>query len=106
MQPIYEVDFVELLSVSFLLGVYGNLFSQNKEAAFSNYRLWRALGYVIGFAYSTYLCTSIKTYILTSVLVFGVFCYYMLEYLLIGNQISLKPESHRGQNYIDNNALT
>ena len=34
-------------------GLYGTLFRRNKEAAFSNYRLWESLGFVIAYAYST-----------------------------------------------------
>ena len=30
--------------------LYGNLFPSKEEAAFSNYRLWESLGFVISFA--------------------------------------------------------
>ena len=41
-------------------GLYGTLFRRNKEAAFSNYRLWESLGFVIAYAYSTGKLTNIN----------------------------------------------
>jgi len=40
-------------------------------AAFANFRLWQSLGFVIPFAYSNFLCTDVKLYILTTMLVLG-----------------------------------
>ncbi|KAI9547294.1 Protein unc-93 A [Dissostichus eleginoides] len=60
--------------------LYGILFSQHKEAAFANYRMWESLGFVIAFAYSTFLCLETKLYILLSVLVLTVFTYPIVEY--------------------------
>ncbi|KAK1796123.1 hypothetical protein P4O66_009208 [Electrophorus voltai] len=48
--------------------LYGILFPKHKEAAFANYRMWESLGFVIAFAYSTFICLSTKIYILISVL--------------------------------------
>lgn len=61
--------------------VYGVLFPSESEAAFSNYRMWESLGFIIAFAYSTYLCTSVKLYILTSLLCVGMIGYLIVEYL-------------------------
>ncbi|XP_053770318.1 protein unc-93 homolog A isoform X3 [Desmodus rotundus] len=55
--------------------LYGVLFDSTKEAAFANYRLWEALGFVIAFGYSTFLCVSVKLYVLL-----GVLCASMLAY--------------------------
>lgn len=60
-------------------GLYGTLFRRNKEAAFSNYRLWESLGFVIAYAYSTALCARMKLYSVMSVLGFGAFCYIIVE---------------------------
>lgn len=60
-------------------GLYGTLFRRNKEAAFSNYRLWESLGFVIAYAYSTALCARMKLYAVMSVLGFGAFCYIIVE---------------------------
>jgi len=62
--------------------LYGTLFgSESAEAAFSNYRLWESLGFLVAFAYSFYLCAAIKLYILTSALVVGMLGYLVVEYL-------------------------
>ncbi|XP_031793356.1 protein unc-93 homolog A-like isoform X3 [Sarcophilus harrisii] len=65
--------------------LYGVLFVNNKEAAFANYRLWESLGFVIAFGYSTYLCVSIKLYILLGALIFSVVFYGSVEYLQYRN---------------------
>ncbi|KAK9881598.1 hypothetical protein WA026_016467 [Henosepilachna vigintioctopunctata] len=52
-------------------GLYGTLFRRNKEAAFSNYRLWESMGFVIAYAYSTHLCARMKLYALLGVLCVG-----------------------------------
>ncbi|KAF3850194.1 hypothetical protein F7725_019913 [Dissostichus mawsoni] len=42
--------------------------------------MWESLGFVIAFAYSTFLCLETKLYILLSVLVLTVFTYPIVEY--------------------------
>ncbi|KAK5852645.1 hypothetical protein PBY51_006496 [Eleginops maclovinus] len=60
--------------------LYGILFPRHKEAAFANYRMWESLGFVIAFAYSTFLCLEYKLYILLAVLVATVITYPIVEY--------------------------
>ncbi|TKS75355.1 Protein unc-93 -like protein A [Collichthys lucidus] len=60
--------------------LYGVLFPRDKEAAFANYRMWESLGFVIAFAYSTFLCLEYKLYILLAVLVLTVITYPIVEY--------------------------
>ncbi|XP_070233135.1 protein unc-93 homolog A isoform X2 [Bos mutus] len=60
--------------------LFGVLFEKNKEAAFANYRLWEALGFVIAFGYSTFLCVSIKLYVLLGVLSAAMAAYGAVEY--------------------------
>ncbi|XP_063773796.1 protein unc-93 homolog A-like [Pseudophryne corroboree] len=60
--------------------LYGVLFDDHKEAGFANYRLWESLGFVIAYGYSTFLCVSVKLYILLSVLVVGMVLYALVEY--------------------------
>lgn len=55
------------------------LFRRNKEAAFSNYRLWESAGFVIAYAYSTTLCARMKLYVLVGNLVLGVIGYIIVE---------------------------
>lgn len=60
-------------------GLYGTLFRRNKEAAFSNFRLWESAGFVIAYAYSTTLCARMKLYVLFGNLTIGVICYIIVE---------------------------
>ncbi|XP_066452228.1 protein unc-93 homolog A isoform X1 [Eleutherodactylus coqui] len=60
--------------------LYGMLFDDHKEAAFANYRLWESMGFVIAYGYSTFLCVSVKLYILLAVLVVGMTLYACVEY--------------------------
>lgn len=62
-------------------GLYGTLFRRNKEAAFSNYRLWESAGFVVAYAYSTHLCARMKLYVMLSVLIVGVAGYIIVEIL-------------------------
>ena len=58
---------------------YGVLFHENQEAAFSNYRLWESLGFVISFALSSVICVRFKIYILIAVLFTGMILYAVVE---------------------------
>ncbi|XP_072512592.1 protein unc-93 homolog A [Salminus brasiliensis] len=60
--------------------LYGTLFAHHKEAAFANYRMWESLGFVIAFAYSTFICLSTKLYILMAVLALTMVTYLWVEY--------------------------
>ncbi|XP_029984620.1 protein unc-93 homolog A-like [Sphaeramia orbicularis] len=60
--------------------LYGILFPRHKEAAFANYRMWESLGFVIAFAYSTFLCLEYKLYILLAVLLLTLLTYPIVEY--------------------------
>ena len=62
-----------------ITALYGILFTDKQEAAFSNYRLWESVGFTVSFAYSNYLCVWIKLAILATVLVFGIGFYYIIE---------------------------
>uniref|UniRef100_A0A2I3S9S9 Protein unc-93 homolog A n=1 Tax=Pan troglodytes TaxID=9598 RepID=A0A2I3S9S9_PANTR len=59
--------------------LYGVVFEKSKEAAFANYRLWEALGFVIAFGYSTFLCVHVKLYILLGVLSLTMVAYGLVE---------------------------
>lgn len=62
-------------------GLYGTLFRRNKEAAFSNYRLWESAGFVVAYAYSTHLCARMKLYVMFVVLCLGMVGYITVEFL-------------------------
>jgi len=81
--------------------LYGTLFANESEAAFSNYRLWESLGFVAAFAYSFYLCAAVKIYILTVALVIGMIGYVAAEFLHRKTSVSAA-----GAGDISNNATT
>ena len=68
-------------SRSYFAALYGVLFKTESEVAFSNYRMWESMGFIIAFAYSSFLCTSVKLIILTCVLVIGMLGYFTVEYM-------------------------
>jgi len=59
--------------------LYGVLFKDNHNAAFSNFRLWESLGFAISYLYSNYLCTSTKLNLLLFYLFIGMIGYYLIE---------------------------
>lgn len=71
-------------------GIYGTLFRRNKEAAFSNYRLWESAGFVVAYAYSTHLCARMKLYVMLAVLIVGFLGYICVEVLHARKQRRLK----------------
>ncbi|XP_014096612.1 UNC93-like protein isoform X1 [Bactrocera oleae] len=73
-------------------GLYGLLFRRNKEAAFSNYRLWESAGFVIAYAYATTLCARMKLYVLMAVLALGCIGYTIVEILYRRKQRKLKKQ--------------
>ncbi|KAM4694254.1 protein unc-93 homolog A-like [Discoglossus pictus] len=60
--------------------LYGILFEEKKEAAFANYLLWKSLGYVISFGYSSFLSAYVKLFIVVSILIVGMLLYGIVEY--------------------------
>ncbi len=59
--------------------LYGVLFKDNHNAAFSNFRLWESLGFAISYAYSNYFCTSTKLNLLLFYLTIGMMGYFLVE---------------------------
>jgi predicted transporter len=56
------------------------LFPGNEEAAYSNYRMWRSVGFILAYAYSSYFCTTTKIYILLALLLIGMGGYIIIEW--------------------------
>ena len=50
-------------------------------SAFATHGLWSAFGWVVAFGYSSYLCTSVKIYILISWLTLSAVGYVVAEIL-------------------------
>ena len=60
-------------------GLYSVLFPKEAEAAFSNYKLWESLGFILAYICSTLLCVAAKIYILIACLALGVAGYAAIE---------------------------
>ena len=67
-------------SLSFV-AFYGVLFKDNLEAAFSNFRLWNSIGFIIVFACSNFICMDIKIYIILVILILSIPTYLITEKL-------------------------
>lgn len=79
-----------------IIAFYGFIFATNEEAAFSNYRLWESIGFIIAYAYSTFICVNAKLYVLLGVLGAGMVGYLIIEtreYRRVKMQNSKKPVS-------------
>uniref|UniRef100_A0A8C5DPI0 Protein unc-93 homolog A n=1 Tax=Gouania willdenowi TaxID=441366 RepID=A0A8C5DPI0_GOUWI len=76
--------------------LYGILFQKDKEAAFANYRMWESLGFVLAFAYSSFLCLEYKLYILLAMLVLAFITYPIVEF----HQKNNPPETEEKQKYV------
>ncbi|XP_037673635.1 protein unc-93 homolog A [Choloepus didactylus] len=83
--------------------LYGVLFEKNKEAAFANYRLWEALGFVVAFGYSTFLCVNVKLYILLGVLILTMTTYGTVEYIESKNTATPLALGQPNQEHVQTN---
>jgi len=83
-----------IIFIFFLSALYGVYFSDNQEPAFSNYRLWESLGFVVAYAYSNALCVRVKLIILLIVLGIGTIMYLASEFVnrVRNKEISLSSE--------------
>jgi len=60
--------------------LYGVLFANDEEAAFSNYRLWESTGFIIAFILQTQVCILDKLYVLLAVIIAGMCGYFIIEF--------------------------
>ncbi|TRY61495.1 hypothetical protein TCAL_05719 [Tigriopus californicus] len=73
--------------------LYGSLFAANKDAGFSNYRLWESVGFLAAFALQTQLCIGSKLGILGGFLGLGLAGYFVVEYIqYIKSKCQVVPE--------------
>lgn len=77
--------FFTLKFIRIFLALSGILFPGKEEASYSNFRLWESTGSVITYAYSPYLCTDVKLYLLLGLLLIGATGYTVVEYLQYKN---------------------
>ena len=62
--------------------LYGCLFANDEEAAFSNYRLWESMGFLFAFiSNATGVCVLPKIVTTIIFLVLGMSGYFVVEYL-------------------------
>ncbi|XP_078503903.1 protein unc-93 homolog A-like [Lissotriton helveticus] len=71
----------DAICLTLLNALYGVLFDEHKEAAFSNYWLWDSVGFAISYGCSPALCVYVKLYIVLSFLVLGMTLYGIVEYI-------------------------
>ena len=64
---------------SLFAGLLSLLFVENPEAGFAHYNVWQAVAYSVSFAYTTFLCFSVKTYIFICAILATSICYICLE---------------------------
>lgn len=61
--------------------LYGVLFEKDEEAAFSNYRLWESLGFILAYVLQTNVCVYSKLWVVLAVLLTGMAGYLTIEFL-------------------------
>ena len=54
--------------------------------------MWESIGFIVAFAYSSFLCTSVKLYVLLSVLVIGMIGYGIVEYKIRRSDMSIQEK--------------
>ncbi|CAH4028344.1 UNC93-like protein [Pieris brassicae] len=99
-------DSVWLVQINAFFGI---LFPGREEAAFSNFRLWESVGYIIAYVISPHLRTSSKAYLLGTAMLVGVFLYFIVEFQLKKERDEKKREEKKTkepENGLDNKAFT
>ena len=76
----WNVSLIQLISFSSSKALYGVLFANDEEAAFSNYRLWESTGFIIAFILQTQVCINVKLYVLLAVIIAGMLGYFIIEF--------------------------
>lgn len=62
-----------------LTALYGQVFQDRHEEAYSNHRLWECVGFAVGFGWTTELCIATKMYVILGFLVVGLAGYLATE---------------------------
>ena len=62
-----------------ILALYGVLFENDEEAAFSNYRLWESSGFILAFILQNLVCISTKLWFVLVILLSGMLGYLVIE---------------------------
>ena len=72
---------LNFITYHFFSALYGVLFENAEEAAFSNYRLWESLGFIFAYLLQIYVCVYVKLWIVLIVLGVGMAGYLCIEIL-------------------------
>lgn len=76
----------------FLLALYGVVFPNEAAAAFSNYRLWESLGFVVAYIYGNRICVDAKLWVISAFLVCGMAGYLIVEWIIWKNPPELETK--------------
>ena len=63
----------------YFAALYGVLFPDNEEAAFSNYRLWESIGFIIAYVLNNVACVRAHTWVVVGFLTAGMAGYFVVE---------------------------
>ena len=66
-------------------GLHGIIFHDNVEAAFSVYKVWESLGFIVAYFVSPLLCVMVKLYGMIAILTVGIIGYALMEVLVSKN---------------------
>ena len=76
------------------LALYGVVFPNEAAAAFSNYRLWESLGFVVAYIYGNRICVDAKLWVISAFLVVGMIGYLIVEWLIWKNPPELETKKN------------
>jgi hypothetical protein len=65
--------------ISVVPAIYGVLFEKHEEAAFSNYRLWESIGFIIAYVNTNLICVNAKLFVLLGIVSVGMVGYLLVE---------------------------
>lgn len=57
--------------------------------------MWESVGFIIAFAYSNYLCTSVKLTVLKAIVCIGLAGYFVVEWRR--HELNLSETAHSGR---------
>ena len=67
------------MQIVLFTALYGVLFENDEEAAFSNYRLWESAGFILAFILQNHVCIYSKLWFVVVVLGTGMIGYLIIE---------------------------
>ena len=80
----------------FSSALVGVIFVEDEEAAYSNYRVWESLGFIIAYVLQTQVCIFAKLWVALGFLIVGMAGYLTIEYLLMKRRTTPDGELQRG----------